>query len=184
MLISTEEGKPLYEKLGFRRVDVVHKFLCENFIHNPFDCLAKFTLEHFQADDFQKVRELDAAAFGDQRSIFLRNRIKQSKQCMVVKNKYNENVGFGLSIQGSMNLIIGPIVAPDHKIAVTLVNALAFNHRGHLRIDVPSSHPNFMKFLNQCGFVKVNEPPIMLENSAIMPSRNQELYGIAAQVFG
>lgn len=184
MLISTEEGKPLYERLGFRTVDVVHKFLCENFIPNNFDHTKEFTLDHFQFEDFHKLKELDAAAFGDWRSIFLLNRVKQSKQCVVAKNQYHEIIGFGLSIQGPVNLILGPIVAPDEDITVSIIKSLACTHNANLRIDVPSGHPKFMTFLDTCGFKKVNEPPVMMKNSAIIPKRNKELFGIAAQVFG
>ncbi|MGA4722209.1 GNAT family N-acetyltransferase [Fictibacillus nanhaiensis] len=184
MLISTEEGKPLYERLGFKTVDVIHKFLCEKFIPNLHDSTKGFTIEYYQTADFHKVKELDSAAFGDQRSTFLLNRIKQCKQCVVVKNQYHEIIGFGLSIQGPINLILGPIVAPNDYIAASIVNALASNHGGNLRIDVPSGHSEFMTFLDTCGFKKVNEPPIMIKNSATMPKRNKELFGISAQVFG
>ncbi|MGA4719800.1 GNAT family N-acetyltransferase [Fictibacillus nanhaiensis] len=184
MLISTEEGKPLYERLGFRTVDVVHKFLCEKFISNTVNSTNDFTLDPFQTQDFLKLKQLVAAAFGDQRSTFLLNRIKQSKRCVVVKNQYDEIIGFGLSIQGPVNLIVGPIVALDDKIAASIINALATNQGGNIRIDVPSGHPEFMTFLDTCGFKKVNEPPVMMKNSAAMPRRNHELFGIAAQVFG
>jgi len=184
MLISTEEGKPLYERLGFKTVDVIHKFLCEKFIPNTLESTKGFTLEHYQPADFRKVKELDSAAFGDERSTFLLNRIKQCKQCVVVKNQYDEIIGFGLSIQGPVNLILGPIVAPDDYIAASLVNALTSNHGGNLRIDVPSGRPEFMTLLATCGFKKVNVPPIMIKNSATMPIRNMELFGVAAQVFG
>lgn len=184
MLISTKEGKPLYERIGFKSVDVVHKFLCETFISNTLDLSNEFTLEHYHPSDFSKVKELDSAAFGDERNTFLFNRINQSKQRIVVKDRNNDILGFGLSVQGPIHLIVGPIVAPDCKTAASIINALAFNHGGNLRIDVPSGHPDFMTFLRKCGFEKVNEPPIMMKNSATMPSRNHELYGIAAQVFG
>jgi N-acetylglutamate synthase-like GNAT family acetyltransferase len=184
MLISTEEGKPLYDRLGFKTVDVIHKFLCEKFIPNTLDSTKGFTIEHYQTADFRKVKELDAAAFGDQRSTFLLNRIKQCKQCVVVKNHYHEIIGFGLSIQGPVNLILGPIVAPDDHIAISIINALASNHGGNLRIDVPSGHPEFMTFLGTCGFKEVNKPPLMIKNSHAMPKRNKKLFGIAAQVFG
>ncbi|MBH0168273.1 GNAT family N-acetyltransferase [Fictibacillus sp. 18YEL24] len=184
MLISTDEGKPLYESLGFRTVDVVHKFLCENFDCNSVEVNNEFTLDTYKVDDFQQMMELDSAAFGDRRSKFLLNRFEQSKQCIVVKDQNSQIIGFGLSIQGPINLIVGPIVAPDFKTAASIMKELAANHHGNLRIDVPSGHHDFMTFLHTCGFNKVNEPPIMMKNSSAMPNRNQKLYGIAAQVFG
>lgn len=38
--------------------------------------------------------------------------------------------------------------------------------------------------LEQSGFTKVSQPPIMILNATNMPNRNQTLYGIAAQIFG
>lgn len=32
MLISTEDGKPLYEKMGFHIVDRVHKYICNTYL--------------------------------------------------------------------------------------------------------------------------------------------------------
>ncbi|MBH0157328.1 GNAT family N-acetyltransferase [Fictibacillus sp. 5RED26] len=184
MLISTDEGKTLYESLGFRTVDVVHKFLCENFVSESFEVSNEFTLETYKVEDFHQMMEVDAAAFGDQRSKFLLNRIEQCKQCIVVKNQNSHIIGFGLSVQGPINLIVGPIVAPDFKTAASIMKELASNHHGKLRIDVPSGQHDFMTFLHTCGFNKVNDPPIMMKNSSTMPNRNQELYAIAAQVFG
>ncbi len=184
MLISTDEGKPLYESLGFRTVDVVHKFLCQNFICESFEVNNDFTLDTYKVEDFHKMMEVDAAAFGDQRSKFLHNRIEQCKQCIVVKDQNNQIIGFGLSVHGPINLIVGPIVAPDFKTAASIMKELASNHHGKLRIDVPSGHHDFMTFLHTCGFNKVKEPPIMMKNSSTMPNRNQKLYAIAAQVFG
>ncbi|MFS1515054.1 GNAT family N-acetyltransferase [Bacillus sp. SCS-151] len=34
MLIATQDGKALYEKMGFRTVNYVHKYLCENYTNN------------------------------------------------------------------------------------------------------------------------------------------------------
>ncbi|MED1863789.1 GNAT family N-acetyltransferase [Fictibacillus nanhaiensis] len=184
MLISTEDGKPLYESLNFRTVDAVHKFLCEDFVCATLEVNNEFTLETYKVGDFHQVMVLDSAAFGGKRSKFLHNRIEQSKRCIVVKNQNREIVGFGLSVQGPINLLVGPVVAPDFKTAASIMKELAANHHGNLRIDVPSGHHDFMTFLHTCGFNKVNEPPVMMKNSSTMPHRDGRLYGIAAQVFG
>ncbi len=41
-----------------------------------------------------------------------------------------------------------------------------------------------MKVLEITGFKKVNTPPIMMKNSGQLLKRNNELYSIAAQIFG
>ena len=184
MLISTEDGKPLYENLGFITVDYVHKYLSDRYKQTQMFINREITLEKYSENDFNEIVELDLAAFGDKRRKFLLNRIDQSKQCLVVRNQKGKIIGFGLSILGPINLILGPIVAPDPQTAALIIDGLALNHQGNLRIDVPSSNDELMLFLEKSGFVKVSEPPIMIKNSVNMPFRNKELFAIAAQVFG
>ncbi|WP_286164697.1 MULTISPECIES: hypothetical protein [Clostridia] len=80
--------------------------------------------------------------------------------------------------------MLGPIIAPNHHIASLLIDKLANNHQGELRIDIPSGGEAFMLQLEKCGFVKVSQPPIMIKIAKELPSRNKTLFGIAAQIFG
>lgn len=184
MLISTEDGKPLYENLGFITVDYVHKYLSDSYIQTKMSFNQEITLGKYSENDFNEIVELDSAAFGDKRRKFLLNRIEQSKLCLVVRNQKGKIIGYGLSILGPINLILGPIVAPNPQTAALIVDELALNHQGKLRIDVPSSNNELMLFLEKSGFVNVSEPPIMIKNSVSMPYRNKELFAIAAQIFG
>jgi len=68
--------------------------------------------------------------------------------------------------------------------AMRIVHALARGHDGRLRMDVPKGKDGFLKELEIAGFQKVNTPPIMMENSNQLLKRNNELYSIAAQIFG
>jgi ribosomal protein S18 acetylase RimI-like enzyme len=184
MLIATEQGKPLYEKMGFRAVDCIHKYLCDNYI--PVDLVQEMDIEinTFNQEDLTQIIKLDERAVGAERRKFLVNRIEQAKECLVVKDSNGTIIGYGLSILGPINLILGPIVAPSFEIAALLLDKLACEHQGKLRIDVPSGNEEFMLFLEQRGFHKVSQPPIMIMNSEQLPRRNGTLYGIAAQVFG
>lgn len=184
MLIATPEGKPLYEKMGFKEVGYVHKFISNNYVPSNNLLSEGLKIEVFAVGDIDKVVELDKNAFGDSRRKFLVNRINQSHQSLVLRDELGRILGYGLSILGPENLILGPIVAPNFNTAAYLINQLALNHRGKLRIDTPISDEKFMKFLRDSGFVKVGQPPIMIINSVTMPIRNNNLYGIGAQVFG
>ncbi|WP_409271646.1 GNAT family N-acetyltransferase [Neobacillus sp. SCS-31] len=184
MLIATEEGKPLYEKIGFRTVGHVHKFLCDSYLTPESLKPNSVTIENYNENDFIEILNLDKAAFGDKRSNFLHYRINQSKQCLVAKDTKGNIVGYGLSILGPENLLLGPIVAPDFQTAALLLDWLVIEHTGKLRIDVPSGNKDFMFFLEQCGFKNVAKPPIMMLNSVSLPARNSNLFGIAAQIFG
>ena len=184
MLIATEDGKPLYENLGFITVDSVHKYLSENYIPVKLFNNREITLEKYCENDINQIIELDSVAFGDKRKKLLLNRINQSKKCLVVRNLMGKIIGFGLSILGPVNLLIGPIVAPDSQTAALIIDGLVFNHQGKLRIDVPSNNEELMLFLEKSGFIKVSNPPIMIKNSFNMPHRNKELFAITAQIFG
>ncbi|QSX24179.1 GNAT family N-acetyltransferase [Priestia megaterium] len=185
MLISTPEGEPVYRKLGFQSVSFVHKCLCNNYIsqqHSPLH--NQYDVHVYQDKDFLEVNELDRGAVGAARSQFLKIRINQSKKSLVVKNLVGEVVGFGLGIQTPENLILGPIIASNDQIAMILINELSKNHFGKLRIDIPEGKESFLQILEEKGFKKVAQPPIMMLNSPDLSVRNNSLYGIAAQIFG
>lgn len=184
MLIATKEGKPLYEKMGFKTVDFISKFLCDQFVPVHLQVHDGVFIEDFNQSDLTQLVDLDGAAFGDKRSVFLRNRISQSKQCLVARNTNGEIIGYGLSIQGPVNLILGPIAAADSDTAALIAEKLAIHHKGKLRIDVPEGRTDFMSYLERSGFVKTNTPPVMMKNSAAMPQRTNTLYAIASQAFG
>ncbi|WP_408009190.1 GNAT family N-acetyltransferase [Pseudalkalibacillus sp. A8] len=184
MLIATQDGIPLYKRMGFKEVDCVHKFSCKQYLLTKYNDSTDLSVEVFNKDEFERIIELDKEAFGDGREKFLINRIEQSHESLVVRDKKGMIIGYGLSIFGSMNLILGPIVAPNQKAASLLIHHLACNHKGRLRIDVPSGQELFMEKLIERGFEEVNQPPIMIYNSDEMPLRHNTLYGIAAQIFG
>jgi predicted N-acetyltransferase YhbS len=184
MLIATEEGKPMYEKMGFNPIDSVHKFLCEKYRPLLSSRLNNINIELIGDEDIPQLSILDDHAFGDNRRNFLINRIKQAKDALIVKSSDGNIIGYGLSILGPVNLIVGPIVAPDAQIAHLIIDNLARNYKGRIRIDVPSGNELFMSQLEQSGFSKVSQPSIMIKNSNELPLRNQTLYGIAAQIFG
>ncbi|CAG9621125.1 GNAT family N-acetyltransferase [Sutcliffiella rhizosphaerae] len=60
LLIATEEGRPIYEKLGFQTVRSVHKMLCDKYIPNNYQ-LIEIEITPFQeADFFQCVSWIDS----------------------------------------------------------------------------------------------------------------------------
>lgn len=184
MLIATDEGKPLYEKLGFRAVSYVSKYICNSYNANHKCAEDEEYMMGYKEEDLEGIIKIDEGAFGTSRNEFLKQRIIQSEQCIVVKDNKQNVLGYGLSIQTPENKIIGPVVAKNDAMAMRIVHALARGHNGKLRMDVPEGKDNFLKELEIAGFKKANIPPIMLKNSDQLLKRNNELYSIAAQIFG
>jgi hypothetical protein len=183
MLISTEEGKGLYQRLGFNTVSFVHKYLCNYYSNYSDKCDNKYEIIPYSNEYFHQVVKLDESSIGANRNILIRNRINQSKKCLLIKRR-EDVIGFGISIQTPENLILGPIIAPNDDAAIALINKLSEGHYGKFRIDVPDGKISFMNYLEKNGFIKVSQPPIMIANASQLPPRNGSLYGIAAQVFG
>ncbi|OEH93753.1 GNAT family N-acetyltransferase [Bacillus solimangrovi] len=185
MLIATEDGYPLYEKLGFQPVTSVHKFLCErNRLHLTPTPSYEESIVPLYDHDFQDVYELDKGAIGAGREAFLKARIHQATEAVVVRGVEGNILGYGLCVDGPVNRILGPIVAMNDQIAASLIQQLSLGYEGKLRIDVPDRQAEFMKYLEQAGFDKVSQPPVMILHSSELPRRNQTLFGIAAQIFG
>ncbi|MFB6729855.1 GNAT family N-acetyltransferase [Bacillus mobilis] len=184
MLIATDEGKPLYEKLGFKSVSYVSKYICNSYNMNHKCVGNEECMMDYEEVDLEEIIKIDEYAFGTNRKVFLKKRIIQSEQCIVVKDKEQNVLGYGLSIQTSENKIIGPVVARNDAMAMRIVHALARGHNGRLRIDVTEGKDDFLKELEIAGFKRANLPPIMLKNSDQLLKRSNELYSIAAQVFG
>ncbi|NWK70521.1 GNAT family N-acetyltransferase [Bacillus paramycoides] len=184
VLIATDEGKPLYEKLGFRTVSYVSKYICNSYNKN-YKCVGNEEyIVNYEECDLEEIIQRDEDAFGTNREEFLKCRIIQSEQCIVIKDIQQNVLGYGMSIQTPENKIIGPVVAKNDARAMRIVHYLAREHNGKLRIDAPEGQGNFMKELEITGFQKVNKPPIMMKNSDQLLKRNNELYSIAAQIFG
>ncbi|HDX9708801.1 GNAT family N-acetyltransferase [Bacillus sp. RZ2MS9] len=184
MLIATDEGKPLYEKLGFRAVSYVSKYICNSYNAKDYCVRNEDYVMNYEEGDLEKIIKIDEYAFGTNRKEFLKKRIMQSEQCIVVRDKEQNVLGYGLSIQTPENKIIGPVVAKNDEMAMRIVHDLARGHNGKLRMDVPEGKNDFMKELEVAGFKKVNTPPIMMKNSNRLLKRNSELYSIASQIFG
>ncbi|QQE78713.1 GNAT family N-acetyltransferase [Alicyclobacillus sp. SO9] len=187
MLIATPEGERLYQRLGFGHVGRVQKFLCDHVKYQQTFSSASthYIIEPYVPSDFAYVTNLDEAAFGARRDTFLSVRLRQAKAAVVAKNSARKIVGYALSIEGSVNLIVGPIVAPDSDTALHLTAYLAHASNKRLRIDIPAEQTKFAAALQQSGFRLEAQPPIMALNQASLPNRrNSHLFSIAAQVFG
>ncbi|MGU3368342.1 GNAT family N-acetyltransferase [Bacillus mycoides] len=184
MLIATEEGKPLYEKLGFQVVSHVSKYICIEYNSAYKNEEEKEYIFNYEEKDLIEIIKIDKAAFGANRSGFLKNRIMQSEQCILIRGTKQNILGYGISIQTPENKIIGPVVAKNDTLAMNIIHYLAKGHNGKLRMDVPEGKKDFVKELEISGFQKVNTPPIMMKNRDRFLKRNGELYSIAAQIFG
>ena len=188
MLIATEEGRPLYEGMGYHTVSYVNKLICSDYnstLSKRNASVSEMHITPLGAEHFPEVRKLDQLAIGADRETFLAARWKQAKQGVVVLDNEGTLIGYGFAVQGPRYLVLGPLVALQQEAASAMIHDLAEDNRGKLlRIDVPEEQPEFIELLRQAGFERETHPPVMIKNAQQLPARNHTLYGIAAQIFG
>lgn len=183
MLVATPEGKPMYEALGFKTVDLIRKFLCDAY-RSPGINMGECSIVPFRPDYLPDLLRLDRKAVGAAREKLITARIAQANETVLAINTVGNVVGYALSVQGTANLLIGPVVAPKDTVALSLLDRLAAGHIGRLRIDIPAGKATFESLVTACGFDMVASPPVMMLNGEKLPERNGTLFGIAAQAFG
>lgn len=190
VLIATTEGERLYEPLGYRTVERVYKA----FAPAPIDAAGWSPGEGLRveplrvgsvADDvLAHCVALDRAACGGEREAFLRARIAQATQGLLLRDDGGRPRGYLLGVPRESYLTVGPLVAPDARAAAALIAALGAGHRGQLRIDVPCEKADLTGLLPELGFVLDSTPPVMTLDGRPLPGGWPGYYAISAQAFG
>ncbi|WP_022795103.1 GNAT family N-acetyltransferase [Marinococcus halotolerans] len=184
MLFATEEGKPLYRELGFEEAGMVYKYIALGHAVKKKSTALPHNIEEYKDSDWHSVQQLDREAFGEGRSTFLRYRLNQAHQCLVLKDDQSRPVGFGLSIWHEGQLLIGPVTAPGEREAAALIEQLIEVHPVKVRIDLTTKSRIVTAMLEQYGFEKQSEPHMMAQHQRNGGSWNGTQYAIASQIFG
>lgn len=188
MLVATQQGYPMYEKMGYRTIGTLHKFIAETYQPHEDEQqidLTGYQIQHLTHDNFAEILRLDTDSLGTDRKTFLQARLNQSQTGVILRRtKDNTAAGFALSIPGTAVTILGPVTAPNPTLAFALIDHLARQTTAPLRIDIPSEQTALIEKLPAHGFTLQTQPPVMLWNAEHLPPRNNTLFGIAAQAFG
>ncbi len=92
--------------------------------------------------------------------------------------------GYAMTVRRNDLLIVGPIMAPNHASALTMIRQLTVGWNGSVRIDVPSAQMELFQSLISLNFHEEERPPVMMRNGDTLPGERGRLYAIAAQAFG
>ncbi|MGW0805376.1 GNAT family N-acetyltransferase [Nonomuraea sp. NPDC002799] len=122
-LYATENGRPLYERLGFRVVGTAAKHTGV-FRGEPSGRTRPAT-----EADLGAIVALDAGLFGTDRSELLRRMFVFGEQVRIAEG------GFGHCWRNDDNTVIGPVVARDEATARALIGDLALHAGGEVRMD-------------------------------------------------
>jgi GNAT superfamily N-acetyltransferase len=141
ILVATDLGKPLYDKLGFRTIRRNGIFF------GPFQAATTIsnnskmrTRPADPAADMPAILDIDKAAFGADRSHLLTRLPTFAAQLRVLETDGRVS-GFAAAWRNDTTTVAGPVVAPDGAAARLLITDLATQVRDPIRLDLDPGRP-------------------------------------------
>nr|WP_233527676.1 GNAT family N-acetyltransferase [Serratia sp. PAMC26656] len=161
-LVATEQGKPLYQQLGFIEQGRLVQHQCRELPARGAEPLPEgVILRPASPQDLSTLAELDFAACGMRRQPLLDTLLSSAGQALVLERQ-GIVVGFAVRRRFGHGNMIGPVVAPDLASAVGLIDALCRPCTGQfVRIDTPQAS-DLSPWLIERGLPGIDTPAIMV----------------------
>ena len=155
-LFATDQGRPLYEKLGFRAIRRNVAFV------GTFRPEAGETAPVRPATeaDMTAILDVDKAAFGADRSHLLQRLPAFAERLMVLEAVHGID-GYAAAWRNETATVIGPVVAPDAAAARQLIAGLARQARGPVRLDLDPDRPELPRWAFARGLQPVSRNAVM-----------------------
>lgn len=144
VLHATPAGQPLYEKLGFRKIGLLHQHQGTDFRARQIACPPVERLRPLEPRDTPRVIELASRASGLEHPALLRTLLDVSQGVALVNGERDDEVlGFALLRPFGRGHAIGPVAGASEGSLQTqrahalIANPLAANAGAFTRIDTP-----------------------------------------------
>lgn len=178
-LIATQEGLPLYEKLGFRQTGTVLQ-------HQGVVTAAPATgsqTETATADDLAAITAIDREAFGADRMALLA-KLSQIGEFAIIRRDGRISA-FACIRAFGRGSVIGPVVAGDIDEARTLVSHFMSRRTGaFLRVDT-TLDAGLSPWLAEHGLAHVGGGVAMARPAIVRPTSSTfKTFALANQAFG
>lgn len=180
MLNATEQGKPLYRRLGFREERVVHQHQGAAFsvpIVAPSGRVRPMV-----AADRQALIDLDRQATGLSRAVLMSELLKKGKS--IVLDRDDGPAGFATFRRFGRGHVVGPVVAPDLEGAKAMISHwLASNPGLFIRLDIPGDS-GLCEWLNDLGITHVDQVTAMTLGPAPVRGDGVQTFALVSQALG
>ena len=210
-LTATEFGRPLYQGLGFRALDVsvTHRGLLragpaaagiveagsaaagiveagsaaapENTAAVPA-AAGTASLRIATAADLGSMSAIDAKVFGAPRRNILA-RLLGFAERVVVAEEQSTITGFAAAWQNEGTLVVGPVVAADPPTAKSLIGAVAAGASGPVRVDVLGRHAGLAEWAAARGLAAGDETVLMVRGGEL-PGHRGKLFAPVSVAIG
>ena len=183
-LNATEEGRPLYEKLGFRPVGTIRQRQGLAVLPAGEAPPAEGEVRPFAAQDLSEIVALDRAASGRARGTLIEALADRAEG--VVHEVEGRIAGFAFTRAFGRGHVVGPIVARNDAAAIALVRPSVEAHAGtFLRTDMPFEDGPYVRFIEAAGLAQVDTAlTMLLGDGAPEPRGPAKVYGLASQALG
>lgn len=183
LLFATDQGHPLYEKLGFIQIDEVVKHLGRLTRQPPEVAVPDTRVRAMTGEDLDAIAGLDAGAFGAPRRPLLQALHRQALRALVAE-RGGRAVGYGVAWPNLESTMVGPLIALEEPIARSLAAGLLRGLEGTVRMDIPPRFTGLSEWVAGLGLERHVPAPMMLLHGTRAPGRREYLYAIAAQALG
>lgn len=180
-LYATEEGLPLYERLGFVQVDTLTKHV--GTLRRLPAIAPGVEVREATVEDFGALAALDGEAVGAPRHELLRALLARSDR-VGVATRAGQPLGYCIRWSNLDVSMLGPLVATDDGVATSLIAHAGEGAPLPVRLDFPSRFSLLMESARECGLQAQPPIPAMTLGGRGLPGARHRLYAVAAQAFG
>jgi GNAT superfamily N-acetyltransferase len=183
-LVATKAGLTLYQRCGFREDHGIRQYQGTVTQIPAFAPLPDTVLETVSLADLEAVCDLDAAAFGANRRHLVSAVFNDGNGGGVLARRNGRVAGFALARQSGRGTTIGPVVAEDEALAITLIAHQLNSNRSFTRVDVPADAMKLADWLEAAGIVCVDHVTSMVRGNLREGRAQARVFGLVSQALG
>ncbi|AMJ60982.1 hypothetical protein AXW83_12350 [Bosea sp. PAMC 26642] len=181
-LNATKAGYRLYRSLGFEPVGRIFQHQGRVQPAKPLPGPTE-PVRIAAPGDLDAIVALDRLAYGADRTRVIEALLAQSSVTIMERNE--KPVGFAMCRRFGRGHVVGPIVAQDDAMAITLTRPHVEAHEGaFLRVDTTQEQGLFGAFLEDCGMPIFDSVTTMIRGRSHGAQGDVRTFGVVNQALG
>jgi GNAT superfamily N-acetyltransferase len=174
-LVATSAGMKLYQQCGFREQFLISQRQGVPHVRVVTPPPSGTSLRAVSPADLAALCELDASAMGAPRRHVIAAVLEAGSG--VLAERDGQLTGFALERESGRGTLVGPVVAGNEALAVSLISYLLEKSSGFARVDIHSDATQLAGWLDAAGLRCVDQVTTMVRGET--PER-----GSAVRIFG
>lgn len=182
-LTATEQGRPLYDQLGFQPVDTSTSYIGIFSASRPDGAaqpVASASPQPVTAARLGALAALDVHVFGADRRPVLAELVTFADNFVECGEPVS---GYGAAWTNGDIAMVGPIVASDTTAATILITSLANGRTGPIRLDVAGRHSDLARWARAHG-LRASGATTLMAHGGPLPGDRARLFGPVSVAIG